>query len=343
MKRSLKLSIILGLVSIIILVSFRANSLPAIDTNNYEIKTLSSTNYTPHDPIIIDSNDDFISYGFPGNGTSESPYLLTNYSINTNAEYGIKICCVSKVYSIQNCFISLTNDALTYGIYLQDSQENCSVINNTVISNDYGIFLNHANTMNISSNLVSGNVKGLYAYNSYHLSVSNNSFTDNYQFALDFYDCVWLHIFSNLVYENRQIGIKFNIVDSSLITQNSFTGNYDYAVYIKSFSDNNGIYLNNFTDNAQTEDAQAYDSGENIWYNEMTLIGNIWSDIGLNCYYILDGSSSNIDLYPINKVENCTNNTSTPNDSSPTSYKIQLGLTLSILILTFAKIRRRES
>ncbi|MCG3217292.1 MAG: hypothetical protein KAS63_11225, partial [Candidatus Heimdallarchaeota archaeon] len=59
----------------------------------FETQTEKSSilSYIPHDPILIDSDDDFITYGFPGNGTEINPYIIENYNIITTTENGISI------------------------------------------------------------------------------------------------------------------------------------------------------------------------------------------------------------------------------------------------------------
>ncbi len=275
--------------------------------------------YITHEPIIINSNDDFISYGFEGNGTTEQPYIIANYSIVATAEYGIKICCVDKKYIIQNCYINLDFVSTTYAIYLQDSPIDCSVLNNTCEDNIFGLYLNHCSKMNISGNMLKGNIKGLYAFNSDLLTVSYNNCTKNNQCGFEFYDCIWIAITDNMIYKNLQTGIKFNTVQASLILQNLFIENYAYAVYLTSNTNDIEIYLNSFINNSLPYNSQAYDSGENIWYDEIGLVGNLWSDLGFSCYYALDGAAGSLDMYPLNKDGDCTFSTSFSSTTIPTT------------------------
>ena len=127
MRPLTKLSIIY-LSIIYILLASQVNSIGIAEADLSASSSNDLANYIPHDPIIINSNDDFITYGFEGNGTSISPYIIANYSITGYAEYGIKICCVSAKYSIQNCYIDIYYDSSTYAIYLQDSPDDCSPV-----------------------------------------------------------------------------------------------------------------------------------------------------------------------------------------------------------------------
>lgn len=62
-------------------------------------------NLTPHPSILINSEDDWVTYSFPGNGTHDNPYLIENYEIITSSYMGIRIENVPQHFRIKNCFI----------------------------------------------------------------------------------------------------------------------------------------------------------------------------------------------------------------------------------------------
>ncbi|MHA1198564.1 MAG: NosD domain-containing protein [Candidatus Heimdallarchaeaceae archaeon] len=346
MRKSFRTIFFILLLFAVFLSQSEVRSLETNDTDTIPEIANNLTSYVEHDPIIINSNDDFITYGFEGNGTVEAPYVIENYSITANSEYGIKICCSDKIYTIQNCYINLENDSTTYAIYLQDSPEYCSVINNTCEDNDFGLYLKHCTTMQINGNLLTGNIKGLYAFNSNLLVVSYNNCTDSNQVGLEFYDCMWIDLMSNMIFKNRQTGVKFNDVHESIIWLNFFIENYAHAVYLTSNTFDNDVYLNTFIDNAQIYDAQAYDSGDNFWYNTIELTGNLWSDLGFDCYYELDGAAGAYDYYPTNKEGDCTIYTLPTSSTEPTTVSFSLDIALIILIsavtITYQKQRKKK-
>lgn len=68
------------------------------------------------EPIIINSDSDFKEYNFPGNGTIDNPYIISDITIITNETIGIFISQTTAYFLISNCFITATN----YGIYLSN-------------------------------------------------------------------------------------------------------------------------------------------------------------------------------------------------------------------------------
>ena len=343
MKKSSKVFVFIPLMLSIMIIQNLSISSNLVLAGPISNDNNSSIYYLDHDPIIIDSNDDFITYGFPGNGTTDSPYIIANYSIVANSEYGIKICCVTKVFSIQNCSITLTNDSTTYAIYLQSSPRYCSILNNTFTDNDYGIFLHTCSDMYIESNIFIGNLQGIFAVNSFSLYIYYNHISGSNQNAMYFYECLWLQIKQNNIFENLQTGIRFNEVDESTIRNNTFSKNYGYALYFKSNTDWNDIYWNIFENNSIPYTSQAYDSGENVWYKPFNYTGNEWSDLGMNCVYLIDGVAETYDYFPLNKVAECTYYTPTNPDTSETHLAFGISLLVIFSIATIVRIRRKKN
>jgi len=92
--------------------------------NNRQSKYLQSAlgAYVPqtllnHTPIIITEEQDFIDYGFLGNGSATNPYIIENLNISTSEETAIAIYNVSVFYVIRNCFVK----ADRYGIYIENT------------------------------------------------------------------------------------------------------------------------------------------------------------------------------------------------------------------------------
>ena len=66
-------------------------------------RSLKNTKYEPSNTITIDSDSDFINYGFPGSGTTEDPYLIQR--LNITASSGDLIA----IHNTQVFFIIRTN------------------------------------------------------------------------------------------------------------------------------------------------------------------------------------------------------------------------------------------
>jgi parallel beta-helix repeat protein len=124
------------------------------------------TSYEPHSPIIINSNLDFESQGWPGNGTPSNPFAIEGLSIVTDGEVCINISNTDVFFVIKDCLISSnspwdgkSNRGITLGSVTQgrienvtitkkwlalvaDSSSNCSITECQVSSNCHAIVIN---------------------------------------------------------------------------------------------------------------------------------------------------------------------------------------------------------
>ncbi|MFX1367741.1 MAG: right-handed parallel beta-helix repeat-containing protein [Promethearchaeota archaeon] len=91
-------------------------------------QTTVIADYTPHDPIQINSDDDFVTLGFPGSGTIEDPYIIRDLEIYTSVQYehSISIAGIDSFFEISNCNISAD-----FGIWIENSR-NFVIANNEI-------------------------------------------------------------------------------------------------------------------------------------------------------------------------------------------------------------------
>lgn len=258
-----------------------------------QIKEFTALALTPHGPIEILNDGDFIDYGFNGTGTIEDPYIIENYNITTNSEKGIYILGTTKHFVICNCYV----DAKTYGIWISNTAKGTvSIINNTCTNNNYGICLPAVGCMyygtiyyapdscHIIYNILEKNSNGIYlGFDSDENIIHNNTFVNN----------------SNGIYLEDGS-------DENIIHHNTFENNKEYGLVLKAGSDENIIHHNTFYYNNQGGTSQAYDNGKgNKWYEERTKEGNYWSDLGTKCTYLIDGFTHSRDKYPLNRKQTC--------------------------------------
>ncbi|MFX1440173.1 MAG: hypothetical protein ACFFFD_07980, partial [Promethearchaeota archaeon] len=62
--------------------------------------------YEDWEPILIQNADDFVRYGFPGDGTESNPYIIERLNISTSEETCIWISDVNVSFVIRNCRIT---------------------------------------------------------------------------------------------------------------------------------------------------------------------------------------------------------------------------------------------
>ncbi len=170
---------------------------------NHDVEKPVSLELTPHGPIDINSDGDFITSGFPGIGTETDPYIIEGYSINTTDQYGIRIEYTSSFFIIRNCYV----DAENYGISIYSTTEGtATIINNTCTNSLYGIILRYSSGANITNNTCTNNRGG----GGISLSSSSCSCLVKY----------------NLLQENEGFGVQISrSSDGNIIHHNNFVDN----------------------------------------------------------------------------------------------------------------------
>ena len=207
------------------------------------------------------------------------------------------------------------------GIYLNSSNIN-SIQQNLIYFNLNGIFLNSSN-----SNTIQGNEIYLNTFNGLSLHLSNNNDVDGNNISFNEESGIYilqssqgdsLPIENNLIW-NNSYGLYINSSNYNYFMHN-IVWNNSYGIYITFSSTNNeiyennittnnyGIYIatsdctankifyNNFINNSLHNDSQAFDMGNNSWYESTS--GNYWSEhTSTDPYTIPPGI--NQDKYPL--------------------------------------------
>ncbi len=246
---------------------------------------------TEHSPIIIDSNADFSSLGFPGNGSSINPYIIENLSIVSLSETGsaIQIGSTHSYFIIRNCVLS----AEYLGIFIQDTviPGTAQIINNTItsISNDGGGICCSGNTT-IENNTISGFMQGIHLNYASYSTIKGNNILQSYYQGINIRYSSFTEITQNTIKNSNQHGLAIVGTSSShnIIHHNTFINNSNELTYR--------------IDGERTGDiaSQGYDEGQsNIWYEEENKHGNWWDDYDGEEEYKIDGPADAKDEYPL--------------------------------------------
>ena len=127
---------------------------------------------------------------------------------------------------------------------------------------------------------------------------TNSSITN--AFLLDY--CFCSNIVGNFIQNSSGVGLKLDGASSgNIISHNSIINCTSYGIQIEdSECRNNTIHHNNLLDNNLLGTCQGYDNGlQNNWYCSTEQEGNYWLDwVGIG-NYLIDGTSSNEDVYPL--------------------------------------------
>ena len=329
-KRKTKLLMILFLLSIQV---FVVQNNAGIMSNEAVIQShyhrLPRVDFNPLDAeIYIDSDDDFLSYVFPGNGSASNPYRIENYTIDTYKLFGILVVNTTKHVIVRNNTVSARYTALkaefntpntisfhnntlynsTIGLCVKFTA-NIIARNNTCYNNDYGMTFNSVLTLGIENNIIYENDKGLNLENNNSFSnIQYNNLWDNNE-SIIIINSKDVMIGNNTV-RNNDLGIILQTMNSNIPTVNCsviyniFENNTRYGISLPAFyehrwTENNKIHHNTFANNNAKGKKQALDDGINNIWDDSEKTGNYWSDWwGIGAYNI-PGLAKSKDRYPL--------------------------------------------
>ncbi len=169
----------------------------------------------------IESDDDFVSYGFPGSGNLTDPYIIENYTISGNYGSIIEIISTTKHFIIRNC--NFTGG----GIRIVHVGVGTAIITNNTIDGSYiGVDVGYADNCTITFNECRNNYGvGISINNCNFAYVVNNTCidTDYYGMGLIFYYSPYSTIVNNTIIDGGMVGLDFKSSTFSNIINNSFT------------------------------------------------------------------------------------------------------------------------
>ncbi|UYP47810.1 hypothetical protein NEF87_004095 [Candidatus Lokiarchaeum ossiferum] len=236
-----------------------------------------------HDPIQILSDDDFRSVKRAGSGSENDPYIISNYQIDASGEHepAIAVENTQKHFIIINCSISTNYVAIRFKNVVAGTAKiignNCTSKNN----DGAGINLILSDSCEIKNNTCSFFFQGI------HLNTAKNNLIQN-----------------NLIKNSSGDGINLRTSSSNVIMQNMIESNANYGLSFVLSSRNNLAYCNRFLNNglsfAALDQNHGYDeNASNLWYNTDSEQGNFWSNYDGSGNYVIEGSVSNEDIFPL--------------------------------------------
>ncbi|MHA1962374.1 MAG: right-handed parallel beta-helix repeat-containing protein [Candidatus Thorarchaeota archaeon] len=281
-----------------------------------------SINYTEHEPIEIDGNDDFITQGWPGNGTEANPFRISGLSIYSNTS-SISISNVDAYFAISNSWLytsSYPHYYGTFGIALNNASngiiESCRT-NNT----SYGTHLNNSAGISIDSNLFGNSGRGVFVESSVFITVSNSTFmgsepqSTGYSTGIVLLNSTQCLVSQNTIYgfeirygvrvehgdSNKITGNRIREVSRGIevhdetnltVTYNEIIGAGDVGVFLRGSSST--LYGNLFYN---YNGYPAVDWGNDSQWDDGNGIGNCWGLAEEDGPHEIEGGS--VDRYPI--------------------------------------------
>ena len=183
----------------------------------YPLRT-PATPPSPHDPIYIDSDDDFITYGFEGTGAPSTPYRIEYLEIiSTTNTSGILIKDVTMYFIIQYCSI----DALQFGILVSNVPSYACKIYDTFIENTpNGIFVNYSNSAWIWNNTCSFNNNSISINECDDSLIDGNDCIDSYNKSISIKNSENVSVTYNYCYSGNEEGITLEYSPDSTVRHN---------------------------------------------------------------------------------------------------------------------------
>ncbi len=188
------------------------------------------SSYTPFESIIIHNDSTFTDYGFPGNGSSNNPFIIENYYISTSQEYGIDIEFTDMFFVIRNCYINADQTAINIE---EVGIANTKIINNTCIGNYFlGIRIFDAPAAVIQDNTCINSRDGIHIHSSPFVSIVNNTCSNNFYDGINIEYSSKVSLRNNTFDSNNYIGV--NTRDCSLLSleNNTISNNNRWGLYL---------------------------------------------------------------------------------------------------------------
>ena len=188
--------------------------------------------YTPHSPIRIASNADFIPANgvTGGSGTAADPYIIEGWDIDaSSAQYGIFVAATDAHFVIRNVYVH-SGLPDKQGIYIY-GVTNARVENATVDNNYRGMQVLATNVAIMDSNITGSLEKGILLYGT-NAVLAGNSVTDNAE--------------GGLMVQGDNI-----VLSANRVSRNGITGTSNYRDGVDLYAaDHVTISGNTFSDNA---------------------------------------------------------------------------------------------
>jgi len=177
--------------------------------------------YSPHDPIVITSNQDFVDQGWTGNGSKSNPYLIQDLSI-TSGDICISISSTNVYFEVINCYLNTeTEQNNCIGVSLEEADngviENCTFINLL-----FGVYVSYSDNNIIAFNEIdSATYAGINLYNSKWCEVFNNTISNIRNLGINADEVVDI-LFANNSFSNEFYGMTLDESANCTLTNNEF-------------------------------------------------------------------------------------------------------------------------
>ena len=207
--------------------------------------------WSPHDEIIIESNDDFVLQGWPGNGTFGNPYVISRLEIGTGGN-AIHVKDVDCHFKIADCrFFSTAGPYNGQGV-LFEGVSNGKIENSTFDGIHGGVIIQDSNHCEVSTCLMNSTYIPILLTQCPESVILNNTIIGR---GINVYGSSNCRIEFNKQYgidnEYPTVGFYLSGNQGCLVRNNTVSNNY-YGIWLEEMHGcmlegnklhNNGIYF----------------------------------------------------------------------------------------------------
>jgi parallel beta-helix repeat protein len=240
---------------------------------SFAIQDINHIAYEPHERISIYGDDDFVSQRWPGNGTSESPYIIEGLEIISNYDC-IGIHGTTAYFIVRGCLTrSLTPSEHTVGIRVQSASH--GIVENCIIEmKGEGLDLLLSSNIVLRNNTIRNTPGwGLRLSSSTFCEIRNNTIYTVPSSGIQAFSLTSCTIVNNTIHDCESSGISINNSADCDVSNNTIhdclaSGIYLFACTTSSFDDNTirsnsgpGIY-NYDSDQCNFANNEIFQNGE---------------------------------------------------------------------------------
>jgi parallel beta-helix repeat protein len=283
-----------GVVLLVLFCSIGCNRILLSNEVSVECNIISSQMYTAHDPMVIDSNDDFVSEGWSGDGSLDRPYTISFLEFTDEIDEAcINISYTTAYFVITNCSFNTTT--FSCAINLQNVS-NGRIQYCTTGGHIWGITVYESIEIQLLDLTLSGTC--VVMEDSEMCLVSHCSI----EYAPG--DGVYFEGCYNMTVEGCDIsycaanGIWLEDTYNSSIIGNKIDMNTMYQIEISGVSSHNLIY-NNIMYCDMFNWGTGHDGGVTNYWDDSVSTGNWWYDYDDSGQYDIPGTAGSIDHYPM--------------------------------------------
>ena len=199
---------------------------------------------TTHDPIEIVGDDDFVSQGWPGNGTWSDPYLIEDLNITVSSGYAMRIVNTTRPFMISRCFVRAETSDPRIGAVQLETVSNVCVSNCSIVGEGRGIDAESSSNITVIESFFSSGDYGFYIHDAHNVSVTGSEFSSIGIYGIMLWPVADSRISDNL-FVDCLAGVAAYSADDCMITENQFM-NLSVGIDLCSGGDNLTVQSNSF-------------------------------------------------------------------------------------------------